>query len=187
MSFKLRNGQRRTPGALVAVMTALVLLGVAGCSAAAPAEVATPAREGTEVQIRSVPGEEYGIRLGEVVEGSEPGTAKAEVWLPSYGGGGVWFRVSTIEGNSPFLSTLCEGAVLFWGEIRLDGSDSCGYSVAMKGDLREGVTLSLNDVPANSSVHYEVEVRSLADGTGYQPELRSVFMIGKLIPSGSTR
>lgn len=139
------------------------------------------------MQIRSLPGDEYGIRLGEVVEGSEPGTARAEVWLPSYGGGGVWFRVSTVEGNSPFLSTLCEGAVLFWGEIRLDGSDACGYSVAMKGDLREGVTLSLNDVPANSSVHYEVEVRSLADGTGYQPELRSVFMIGKLIPSGSAR
>ena len=172
-----------TLGAFVAA--AVVVL--AACSAAAPVEVATPAREGTEVQIRSLPGEEYGIRLGEVVEGSEPGTAKAEVWLPSYGGGGVWFRVSTIEGNSPFLSTLCEGAVLFWGEIRLDGSDSCGYSVSMKGDLREGVTLSLIDVPANSSVHYEVEVRSLADGDGYQPELRAVFMIGRLIPSGAAK
>lgn len=162
-------------------------LTLTGCSASAPVEVATPAREGSEVQIRSVSGDEYGIRLGEVVEGSEPGTADAELWLPSYGGGGVWFRVSTIEGNSPFLSTLCEGAVLFWGEIRLDGSDSCLYSVAMKGDLRKGVTLSLDDVPANSSVHYEVEVRSLADGNGYRPELRSVFMIGKLIPSEASK
>ena len=46
------------------------------------------------------------------------------------------------------------------------------------------MTLSLTDVPANSSVLYEVEVRSLGDGEGDQPELRSVFMIGRLIPSG---
>ncbi len=180
MSKLVQVARRVTLGAFAAA----VVVGLSACSAAAPVEAVTPAREGREVQIRSLPGDEYGIRLGEVVEGSEPGTADADLWLPSYGGGGVWFRVSTIEGNSPFLSTLCEGAVLFWGEIRLDGSDSCGFSVAMKGDLREGVTLSLTDVPANSSVHYEVEVRSLGDGEGYQPELRSVFMIGRLIPSG---
>lgn len=161
-------------------------LALTGCSASAPVGVATPARGGTAVQIRSVSGDEYGVRLGPIVE-TEPGLADTSVWLPSYGGGGVWFRVSTVEGNSPFLSTLCEGAVLFWGETRLDGSDSCGFSVAMKGALREGVTLSLNDVPANSSVHYEVEVRSLADGDGYQPELRSVFMIGTLIPSETSK
>lgn len=183
MSKLVQVARRVTLGAFAAA----VVVGLSACSVAAPVEVATPAREGREVQISSLPGYEYGIRLGEVVEGSEPGTADADLWLPSYGGGGVWFRVSTIEGNSPFLSTLCEGAVLFWGEIRLDGSDSCLYSVAMKGDLREGVTLSLDDVPANSSVQYEVEVRSLADGTGYQPELRSVFMIGRLIPSGAAK
>ncbi|WP_460802216.1 hypothetical protein [Microbacterium sp. GXF6406] len=168
MSKLIQVARRVTLGAFAAAAVVVVL---AACSAAAPVEVATPVREGAEVQIRTLPGEEYGIRLGEVIEGSEPGTAKAEVWLPSYGGGGVWFRVSTIEGNSPFLSTLCEGAVLFWGEIRLDGSDSCGFSVAMKGDLREGVTVSLTDVPANSSVHYEVEVRSLGDGEGVESRI----------------
>lgn len=175
--------RRVTLGAVAAAAVGVLV----ACSAAVPGEAETSARQGKEMQIRSVSGEEYGARLGQVVEGSEPGTATAEVWLPSYSGGGVWFRVSTIEGNSPFLSTLCEGAVLFEGETRLDGSESCGFSVAMRGDLREGVTLLLRDVPANSSVHYEVDVRSLSDGNGYQPEHRSVLMIGKLDRVGGAR
>ena len=183
MSKLVQVARRVTLGAFAAA----VVVVLAACSAAAPVEVATPAREGTEVQTRSVSGDEYGIRLGEVVEGAGgPGTATAHVWLPSYGGGGVWFRVTTIDGNSPFPATLCEGAVLFWGEIRLDGSNSCKYAVAYRGDLREGVTLSLYDVPVNS-LHYEVEVRGLGDGTASQPELRTVFMLGKLIPSGAAK
>ncbi|WP_454118865.1 hypothetical protein [Microbacterium lacticum] len=182
MSKLVQVARRVTFGAFAAALVVVL----AACSAAAPVEVATPAREGTEVQIRSVSGDEYGIRLGETVEGSQPGTANAQVWLPSDGGGGIWFRVTTIEGNSPFPATLCEGAVLFWGEIRMDGSTSCRYSVAYRGDLREGMTLFLNDVPANS-LHYEVEVRGLGDGTASQPKMRTVFMIGKLIPSGAAK
>lgn len=169
------------------VFAAAVVVVLTACSAAAPVEVATPARAGTDVETHAVSGEEYGVRLGEVVEGDGgPGTANAQVWLPSDGGGGIWFRVTTIEGNSPFPATLCEGAVLFWGEIRLDGSTSCRYAVAYRGDLREGMTLFLNDVPANS-LHYEVEVRGLGDGTASQPKMRTVFMIGKLTPSGAAK
>lgn len=166
--------------------SACVALGVVLVAGVTSGCTASSADEFSEVEVRALSAETYGVRLGEVVE-TGPGLASADVWLPSVSGGGVYFKVVSIEGNSPFPHTLCEGAALFWGETRLDGSESCSFSVAMKDSLREGMLLHLEDVPANSSAHYEVEVRALGDGTAHQPELRTVFMIGNLIPSGVAR
>lgn len=184
MSKLLRVAGRVSLGAVAAV----VVVVLAACASASGS--GTPEVTSTAAAVAS-DDNAYGVRLGEVTEGSVQGTVSADVWFPSYRNSGVWVRAVSVEGGdgadggSPVARALCEVVVDVAGELTVDGRDSCKVTVKMKGSERQGVLLHLTDISAEG--FYELDVRTLGDRGNGQPWERSVITLGRLLPSGAAR
>lgn len=162
---------RRSSSLLALCVAGAVGLTLAGCAAST---TATPSASPTSTRADDSP---YEMRLGRVVAAVEPGTIKAEFFVPAFSSG-LWLRFSAIEGTT--TRDVCRVVI---EDVVTSSEDECSVEAVERedGNLR-GVVLTVDGLPDTG--YFELDSRELRrteqGGWSGETSVRSVKVWGFL-------